>query len=206
MSEDQTQPTVSSVTSTYLLEGLKDPANQTVWQQYVDRYRPLILRYARRLGLDEVDGEDAAQQALLAFCEAYRQGRYERGKGRLRDWLFGIARNQIRNYQRRQHGREVQVATPPEQTDFFVHQADEKEWEDIWEQEWRDAVLRQCLEEARREVGEKTFAAFELFASQGWPARKVAEHLGLTANAVFIAKHRILRRVRELLPTMEEVW
>jgi len=206
MSEDQAQPTVSSVTSTYLLEGLKDPANQTVWQQYVDRYRPLILRYAQRLGLDEADGEDAAQQALLAFCEAYRQGKYERGKGRLRDWLFGIARNQIRNYQRRQPQRQGQMAAAPGRTDFFDQQPDEKQHEDIWEQEWRDAVLRQCLLKVRSEVGEKMFAAFELFASQGWSAQKVAEHLGLTANAVFIAKHRILRRIRELFPTMEEVW
>ena len=206
MAGSDPEPTLATCTSTYLLEGLKNPDNQTVWRQYVERYRPLLVRHGRRLGLGADDAEDVAQHALLSFCKAYQGGKYDRDKGRLRDWLFGNVRNEIRNWRRQHQQREVQVASRPSQTDFFAQLGDEDRWEQVWEQEWRDAVMRQCLQEVRREVDPKTFEAFELFASRGWPAARVAEQLGLTANAVFIAKHRILRRIRELLPRMETVW
>ena len=78
--------------------------------------------------------------------------------------------------------------------------------EKIWDQEWRDAVIRQCLDEVRREFDERSIQAFERFAWKGDSARQVADQLGMTPNAVFIAKHRIVKRIRELLPRMEENW
>lgn len=201
------QPTfLRTITSTSLLEGLRRPDNQTVWSQFDARYRPMILKYANRLGLSEADAQDAAQQTLIAFCEAYQAGKYEREKGRLRIWLFGIARNQILNARRRRYQKEKQVVDDTDQTQFFGRVADEDQFEKLWEEEWREAVLRQCLEEVRREMDAKSIEAFELFAWKGWPAAKVAEHLDTTPNAVFIAKHRIMKRIRELVPKMEEVW
>jgi hypothetical protein len=82
-------------TSTTLLEGLKDAHNRTVWAHYVDRYRPLILSYLRRLGLTAADGEDVSQEALFAFAESYRAGSYDRQRGKLRDWLQGIVRHKL---------------------------------------------------------------------------------------------------------------
>lgn len=202
----ESKPQLQTVTSTSLLEGLREPGNATIWERFVERYRPMIVRYAQRLGLNESDAQDAAQQALIAFCTSYQKGGYQREQGRLREWLFGIARNQILNLRRKGYRREVQIADAPSQTDFFAQQSDGNQLESIWEEEWRQAVLRQCLEEIRRDFDARSLEAFELFAWKGWPAQKVAEHLGITPNAVFIAKHRIMKRIRELLPRMEEVW
>ncbi|MEW6253758.1 MAG: sigma factor, partial [Planctomycetota bacterium] len=96
MAEPAPGTLLSTTTNTDLLRGLKDPQNQTVWQQYVDRYRPLLLGCGRRVGLSHADAEDVAQLTLTAFCTAYQAGKYDRERGRLRDWLFGIMRNQIR--------------------------------------------------------------------------------------------------------------
>lgn len=195
-----------TVTSTMLLDGLRDPGNQTVWRDYVDRYRPLLVDYGRRLGLPPADAEDVAQQALMAFATAYRDGKYDPEKGRLRAWLFGIARTTIRNWRSRQRARELQVAESGASTGFFARIEDEDHLERLWEERWQQAVLQQCLVEVRREVEDKTFRAFELFARQGRPAREVADELGMSQNAVFGAKRRVLRRIREILPEMEEVW
>ncbi len=202
MGVESHSPRLKTVTSTHLLEALRDPDNRTVWRDYVERYRPVIVAHARRLGLADTDAEDVAQETLTAFCLAYRDGKYDRSKGRLRDWLFGIARNQLHNWCRRRRAEAPAAAD----SGVFAGLAAEDEWEPLWEQQWRDAVLRQCLEEIRVEVDPRTLAAFELFAAQGWSAQRVAEHLGVTTNAVFLAKHRILKRVRELLPQMEECW
>ena len=67
-------------------------------------------------------------------------------------------------------------------------------------------MLKQCFEEIRREFDPKSLEAFDLFATQGLPAQQVGEKLGMTANAVFLVKHRIMKRIKELLPKMEDAW
>ncbi len=193
-------------TSTDLLAALRDPQNHEVWGRYVDRYRPLIVRYCGRLGLHDADAEDVAQSTLATFSRAYQDGKYDRDRGRLRVWLFAIARNQINTWHRRRREKEIQVGGSSDAPDFFAGISDESRSEEIWEQEWREAVLRQCLNEIQREVDPKTFEAFELFASRGLSAEEVGQRLGMTANAVFSAKRRILRRVRELLPAVDEAF
>ena len=195
----------STMTSTLLLEGLRRPDNHTVWQDYVDRYRPLLVRFARRLGVPEADAEDLAQQALCAFADGYRNGAYDRERGRLRAWLFGIARNFVRRWLQRPP-RELQAADASAGTGFLERISTEDQIAEIWAAEWRQAVLQQCLLEVSLEVEPRTFRAFEQFARRGLPAREVAAELGISENAVFGAKRRVLRRIRELLPKMEDSW
>jgi RNA polymerase sigma-70 factor (ECF subfamily) len=148
-----------------------------------------------------------AQEALLTFATRYRRGAYDRRRGRLRDWLFGIVRRTLRGHRRAAlRRRELQPTESGDRTGYFARLADPAQLSQSWEEEWRAAVLRQCLEEARQHVEQKTIEAFELLAWRGWPAAKVASHLGLSENAVYIAKHRVLRRMRALLPQITEVW
>lgn len=192
-------------TSTLLLDGLKQAGNQQAWQEYVDRYRPMLVSYAGRFGLAASDADDAAQQSLMEFYHAYQAGSYDRARGRLRDWLFGIARNQMLNLRRKNavHSERMAAAVAGGGLDEL---ADEGRSSAVWDEEWRAAVMRQCLAEVRAEVQPATFEAFDLFACQGWPAEKVAQQLGMTANAVFGAKRRVLRRIRELLPAIDADW
>ena len=74
MAGEEETPQFHTITSTHLLEGLRSRGNNTVWNQFVERYRPMIVRYARRFGLNDADAQDAAQQSLAAFCDAYQHG------------------------------------------------------------------------------------------------------------------------------------
>lgn len=197
---------LTTKTSTYLLDALRDPQNHSAWLRFDERYRPLVVHYACRLGLRPEDAEDAAQQTLLAFNTAYQRGQYDRAKGRLRHWLFGIAHNEIHSVLRRLPNREKQIVDQGDCDSFFDALRDEDQLERIWEEEWRRAVLQECLAHARRTFEPRTLAAFELYAWKGWPAPRVAEHLGISENAVFLAKHKILKSIRQLLPMMEEAW
>lgn len=200
-------PASLSITTSHLLDGLKDPHNQAVWHAYVSRYRPLVIQYGIRLGLSPTDAEDAAQLSLIEFCTSYQADKYDRSRGRLRDWLFGIARNQVLNYRRRQVARGPKlIGDGSSGTDFFQTIPDEDSMAKVWEEEWRQAVMQQCLATVRAEVEQRTFEAFELFALQGLAAEEVSAKLGITANAVFGAKRRVLRRIRELLPALQDEW
>ncbi len=67
-----------------------------------------------------------------------------------------------------------------------------------WNTEWRRMVLAHCLEQVQTEFDSKVFEAFELYALLDIPAAKVAEKLNISRNAVFIAKHRVLKKMHEL--------
>ena len=200
-------PWLTTETSTELLRGLRDPRNDAAWNRYVDRYRGVIVRCGRRGGLSEADADDFAQQSLLEFSTAYRDGHYDRDKGGLRAWMFGIVRVQLARFRARGVARDVQAPLlPDDATDFLERQPASDALAAVWEQEWRDAVLRQALAEIAVEVEPNTVRAFERFALQGEPAERVAAELQITINAVYGAKRRILQRLREVLPLLEEAW
>jgi RNA polymerase sigma factor (sigma-70 family) len=189
-------------TSTILLEGLKDPTNSAAWQEFDARYRPLLISVGRRLGLSAVDAEDAAQDAVAAFLRDYQQGTYQRARGRLRDWLAGIMSHKVRDLQRRQMraDKTLRQTPPPPPT------GEDNRINAIIDDEWGKAALRRCLEEARKQVSPAMYESFELSALQLWPAGLVAKRLGLSVDAVYQNKRRVLQAIRELLPTMEDTW
>ncbi|UCF33389.1 MAG: sigma-70 family RNA polymerase sigma factor [Phycisphaerales bacterium] len=199
---------LKTTTSTDLLDRLKDPADQPAWDLFVNRYRPLIVNYAQHgFGLSAEDAEDAAQVTMADFARAFQAGQYERTKGRLRKWLFGIATKRIRNLARRKARiREIQLDDPSSETGFIQRVPDADVLKQAWETEWRQAVAQQCLEEIRFQFDTKTVIAFELYVWKDRPAREVADQLAMSENAVYLAKHHILKRIRELLPRMEEIW
>ena len=194
-----------TVTNTSLLMGLKDQKNDAVWSEFFGRYQPMLHAFARKLGMSDQDAQDAAQETLMAFCSAYREGAYDREKGRLRTWLFGIASHKVRDIQRR-GGRERVVVDQTEGTAFFNKVPDDEQVSQIWENEWQQAVLKQCMNEVRKQVKPQTMEAFEMFALKGMSAEDVAAKLGMTENAVWIAKNRVLSRLREVQKYMEENW
>lgn len=78
-------------TTTKLLDALRDYRNEPAWAEIDARYRSVIRGLARQLGLGECDAEEAAQQSLTEFVRAYRDGQYDRRKGRLSPWILEIA-------------------------------------------------------------------------------------------------------------------
>ena len=195
---------MTSVTNTSLLEGLRDKANQPVWTEFCSRYGPVLESFGRRLGLTEHDAQDAAQDALLAFATAYQQGKYNRAKGRLRSWLSGIAVNKIRDIQRKRIGDVLRCEGGDTRTINEI--PDERSISEIWEAQWQQAIVEQCMAMVSKEVEPKTMQAFTLFAIRGLPADKVASILGRSANAVYKAKRSVLARMRKLHTYLEENW
>lgn len=191
-------------TNTLLLVGLKDRANEQVWSEFCSRYQPVLVAFGRRLGLKEADAEDAAQETLIAFADAYRKGLYDPARGRLRTWLFGIARHKICGTQRSDARRPVVQADEP--TRLMDTVPDEATMTAAWELEWQRAIIDACLAHVRRDVEETTIRAFQLFVLQEWPADRVAAELGISRNAVFKAKRRVLSKMREIHRYLDANW
>jgi RNA polymerase sigma-70 factor (ECF subfamily) len=141
---------------------------------------------------------------LFSFAQAYQRGSYDRDKGRLRTWLSGIVKKKVIDIHRKR--RETPIGDAGRTTGFMEKIPDEGTMDEIWDAEWRRAVVTQCLEDIREDVDEKTVRAFVLFAWKGWSVEKVASELGVSRNAVYQAKKRVLSKIRARREYWEENW
>jgi RNA polymerase sigma-70 factor (ECF subfamily) len=190
-----------SRTTTILLDGLHDPANATAWREFDDRYRPIVVAFARRLGLSDADAADAAQETMTRFVQEYREGKYDRERGRLRSWLVGLAKYRIADAHRRRAGRR-EVA---EEAEPAAALADDARLTQIWEAERRTVMLREALGRLRAttRTTEKTVRAFEMLVVGQVPVAQVADTLEMSAHDVYLAKGRVAQRLRDILADIE---
>lgn len=188
---------VTTATSTELLNALFDP-EAGAWGAFVGRYRPLIESFALRSGLGSDEARDVAQSVLLEFFRSYREGKYQRDRGRLRDWLFGIARHRLGRVRRDRHRKTVALAEDADET--LPHDVD------CWNAAWERELLLAALARVKADVEPATFEAFELFAIAGVPSQAVAESLGITENAVYGAKRRVMSRLRAIRDELDGIY
>lgn len=188
------------ITTTQILTDLQQ-RHPAAWEEFCRTFGPAVVAFGRQLGLRPEEAEDAAQETLMAFAQAVQAGRYDRQQGRLSAWLFGFARRIIMKTQRLR-ARHLGVTTPPESLE---HQCDDRDLHLTWETQWKRVVLHRCLERVRQESDPQVFAAFVHYALQEQTAAAVAQRLGISRNAVYIAKCRILTRLRELESQLQDV-
>ena len=193
---------MTTVTSLSLLESMRGGADVQAWQEFFRRYAPMLMAFAKSVGLSDADAEDAVQETLVAVHGAFRELEqpFDRTRGRFKVWLRGVGLHKIRDVQRGL-GRRERVAR-----EYAAEAAPADvmpEHERAFELEWERNQLAICLERVAREVEPSTFQAFELYAVENKRPAQVAELLGLKVNAVYIAKFRVIRRMREMLAQME---
>lgn len=182
-------------TTTKLLDALRDQANEPVWSHINSRFRPVIAGLARRLGLNQSDADEVAQQTLAEFVRAYREGRYVREKGRLSSWILGIAHHTtLRMIRAGRHADGSRVGTLSEVPD-------EPALRTIWTDERDRAILERAFSMLREEseIDERTLNAFELVAVRGVPATEVARQCRMTTDQVYVAKSRVTRKLKTLV-------
>ncbi|MDA1231008.1 MAG: sigma-70 family RNA polymerase sigma factor, partial [Planctomycetota bacterium] len=70
--------------------------------------------------------------------------------------------------------------------------------------EYRREVFRWAAEQVRNSVAETTWQAFHLTHIQGVSITDTARQLGLSTGSVYVARGRIMNRLRELAKQFEE--
>lgn len=187
------------ITTTTILHDLRDYSNQSAWERLAARFRRPIVRFAREMGLSASDADDVAQETLLAFAEAFRRDGYDPQRGRLSKWLFGIAFRQALAARRKRNRAEHDGESA------LQHVSDENSATLAWDREWEQAMLGECLERVRGEFESATYAAFALTVIEGAEAADAARQLNVPLKSVYNAKHRVLKRIRELRAELEDI-
>lgn len=190
-------------TTTALLDGLVDPANAAVWDEFDRRYRPIIVGFGMRLGLSDADAADVAQDVLARFLGEYRDGRYDRARGRLRNWLISMVRSRAATLRRSRAAHRAMRGDSA--MDHAEQERDEAAPDAAWEEERRRHVLRLALDElaAGTRTDPKTIRAFELLFVHGLAPAVVAAEMEMSVHDVYMAKSRVAQRLRAIVDRFE---
>ncbi len=186
-----------SATSATLLERLRDRADAEAWQRLVELYTPLLTGWLRRHALQPSDVDDLVQEVLAAVARDIGRFEHNRRVGAFRHWLRTILANRLREFWRAQRAR----PTATGESDFADILA---QLEDsgsglsrLWDREHDEHVVRRLLAMIEPQFTPSTWQAFRRLVLDGERPDAVAAELGLSVNAVFIAKSRVLQRLRQ---------
>jgi RNA polymerase sigma-70 factor (ECF subfamily) len=186
-----------SATSATLLERLRDPRDADAWGRLNDLYSPLIRAWAERLGVRGADADDLVQEVLTVVVRRFPEFVHPERPGAFRGWLRAIAVNCARDAWR---SRRL-APQAPGGTDFGGYLARLEDPGDALSREWdreHDVYLtRRLLERIRPDFEAKTWELFRRFVLESETADEVAAACATTPNAVYIAKSRVLARLRE---------
>lgn len=192
----------SQRTTTALLNGLHDPANRAAWEELDARCRPIMLGVARRIGLTEAEAEDAAQAAMVNFFQAYRDGQYQRERGRLSSFLIAILRSRAIDA-RRLAVKRRETAAPV----GVIERFSQDDVGRLWLDERQNQLLRQALSELRDSgADERMLSAFELFGIRSVAIGEVTAQLGMSRDEVYNAKYRITRRLQPIVARLDDLY
>jgi RNA polymerase sigma-70 factor (ECF subfamily) len=183
-------------TSVSLLERLRRQPDSRDWQRLVDIYTPLVHGWLRRQGVPPADADDLLQEVLGVVVRELPIFQHNQRPGAFRAWLRGITVNRIRGYwrARQQPDRARGDSEAARQLDQL--EDPHSGLSQVWDQEHDRHVMVQLLEVVEKEVTATTWQAFRAVVLEGKDEQTVAGQLGLSINAVFIAKSRVLSRLR----------
>jgi RNA polymerase sigma factor (sigma-70 family) len=183
-------------TSASLLDRLRTQPDDPSWKRLVDLYTPLIQGWLRRYGVGAADADDLTQEVLGAVVRDLPQFRHER-RGAFRSWLRTITVHRLKGFWRAAQHRPVAIGGDAVAQQLAQLEDPDSGLSRVWEEEHDRHVLRRLLELLAPEFAPTAWRAFERVALRGEPAAAVAADLGMTVNAVLIAKSRVLRRLRQ---------
>jgi RNA polymerase sigma-70 factor (ECF subfamily) len=193
------------VTPRSLLERLNDRADAEAWRRMLSVYEPWLRGWLTRQGLQPADVEDLLQDVLLAVSQELPGFVHNGRNGAFRCWLKAILSNRLRHFLRTRQNREGMLAQQP--MSGVVDQLDDpaSELSRQWDQEHDQQLVRRMLANVRAEFNDATWRIFQLLVLEDRPAAEVARTVGVSANAVYVAKSRVLSRLREELRGLIEL-
>ncbi len=182
----------SQQTRPSLLTRLRDLTDQAAWEEFLTIYGPLVFADLRRRGFNHADTEDLTQLIFTRVFQGIKTFDYDRNRGRFRDWLGTIIRNEAIRVWRTQK-RQPTVSMP--ELEVSASGESDPEWVDAFQARIYTIALERC----RPRFETTTWAAFEQVWVHGQSASEAAAATGLTIESVYVSKSRVLSALSEAI-------
>jgi RNA polymerase sigma-70 factor (ECF subfamily) len=156
-------------------------------------YEPWLRDWLGRHHFQPADTDDLLQNILVVVSRKLPAFVHNGQPGAFRTWLRRILAHEIRTFLRHR------PAAGPS-SDWLDRLEDSaSELSRQWDQEHNRQVVRRLLAAIQSDFEERTWEVFRLLVLEDRPAAEVARRTGLTPNAIYVAKSRVLKRLREEL-------
>jgi RNA polymerase sigma factor (sigma-70 family) len=186
-----------------LLLRLRNPQDEQAWREFLEIYEPLIERLARRRGLQHADARELVQEVLLAVSGAIDRWDPDEAKGSFRGWLSTITRNLTINLLKRE-GRHTRGTGDSEFARLMNEQPDPVgENTALFDLEYRRRLFQFAAEHVQEQFEEATWQAFWKTSVEQQPLVDVCEELGLSRGAIYVARSRVMAKLRKHIEKLE---
>jgi RNA polymerase sigma-70 factor (ECF subfamily) len=175
-----------------LLVRLHDSQDHEAWREFVRLYAPMVYRFARRKGLQDADAADLTQEVLRSVLTSV--GTFDPQIGLFRSWLFTLVQRRWYDFVQRS---QRQTPGPGEQaTVQFIEEVPAPAEEESWNREYDRQLFTLAAEIIRPTFSDTTWQAFQLAAVEGKCGQEVAQSLGISVAAVYLAKSRVMVKLK----------
>jgi RNA polymerase sigma-70 factor (ECF subfamily) len=182
-----------------LLLRIRDTGDAEAWREFVRLYTPLVFGHCARHGLQEADAADVAQEVMRVAAQAMPEFQYDAQRGKFRGWLLQTTRHKLHKFYARNH--RVPQSTSETTIERFLDREATVDEQTRWEEDYRQRLFDWAAERVQKEFQSATWNAFWLTAVECISVKEVAARLGISIGAVYIARSRVIARLRELIET-----
>lgn len=192
------------ITRATLLARLRDGRDDDAWREFVQLYGPVVYSFARNRGLQDADAADLMQEVLRSVARNAARMEYDPARGTFRGWLYTVTRNKVYNFLSAGKNNKAKGVGDSAAVERLDAVADHREDPDaVWELEYQRRLSARAMDRVKGEFQASTWTAFWQTAVEGKGAGEVGKALKMTPGAVYVAKSRVLARLREEVQALE---
>ena len=194
--------TDSQMTRLSLLARLGDAQDGEAWAQFVEIYAPVIYQFLRRRGVQDADAADVTQDVIRTVIRSVGGFDHNRRPGSFRKWLTTITHSRLADFAARQK-HQVSGSGDTLTLETLNQQPGRDSDERLLEQEYQKCVFQWAADKVRSEFEESTWQAFWITHVEGKSCKDASQELQITVDAVYIARSRVLARMKEQVQQAE---
>jgi RNA polymerase sigma-70 factor, ECF subfamily len=183
-------------TNLSLIKNVRDRSDVESWRRFHDFYAPLLMRYLRRLGLEEDRANDLTQEVFVRLLQALPTFELDSKRGRFRSYLWKLTYSALvdeaRRFKARRQAEEQWVKRFHESSE-----AESRKVQDELNDINQELILKRALPSVHSKTSRTAWACFEQRLLRDRPGADIAAELGIPADAVYVYASRVLKAVRK---------
>jgi RNA polymerase sigma-70 factor (ECF subfamily) len=193
--------TSSSTSSSLLYRAVAQDAE--AWRRLSELYGPVVYGWVRAAGFKEHDAADIVQEVFRAVFSSLGRFRWERPTDSFRGWLATIAHRRACDHLRKRAAQPAAAGGTEAQA--MLQELPERLPETGLPEDANSQadLIRRALELVRPEFAERTWQACMQTAVEGRRPADVAADLEMTVGAVYVARSRVLKRLKTELEGLD---